>query len=326
MIKYYKNIAQNFLTILPYVGEFNLLNFYSSMKGHPLRDKEKHKRLKKRMIKHIEEGLIADAKVCYHLKFDREVPRLGNIQKHFRSLFRVYYDYNKILKRRIDKDFKTNSERDYPKYFNRNFHFQTDGYTSEYSASLYDHQVEILFAGMAGPMRRLILEEIKDYSNGEILEMACGTGSTTEIVSRFLPNAKITATDLSYEYIEYAKVNRILDNVIYQQLDALSLTKHYDCIYNVFLLHELPMKERGKVLEKQLEQLSPGGKGIVIESLQLGDLDFLDEVLYDFPKYYHEPFYKNYIEHPVEDMLKSLGAKNIKITKRLFSKCISFSK
>ena len=110
------------------------------------------------------------------------------------------------------------------------------------------------------------------------------------------------------------------------QMDATKIDKKFDCIYHIFLLHELPTRERNLVLKKQLQNLKPGGKGIIIESLQLGDVKFLDEVLYDFPKFYHEPFYKSYIENPVEEKLKELGAKNIKVTTRLFSKSVSFSK
>ena len=42
------------------------------------------------------------------------------------------------LPKSIDKD-------NYPQYYLRNFHHQTDGYLSDFSASIYDLQVEILF-------------------------------------------------------------------------------------------------------------------------------------------------------------------------------------
>ena len=44
----------------------------------------------------------------------------------------------------------------------RNFHHQTDGYLSDFSASIYDLQVEILFNGSADSMRRRIIKPIKD--------------------------------------------------------------------------------------------------------------------------------------------------------------------
>ena len=48
------------------------------------------------------------------------------------------------------KDLPKNIENEnYPKYYLRNFHHQTDGYLSDFSASIYDLQVEILFNGSA---------------------------------------------------------------------------------------------------------------------------------------------------------------------------------
>ncbi len=324
MIKYYKNLTQNFLTLIPYITEFNILNTYSTLKGHPLRDQEKHKRLKKQMIKYIETCLAQDAKLCTDLNVKRQ--KIGPIEvaKHFLSLINVYRDYEKILITRNENDLKTDT--DYPEYFNRKYHFQTDGYTSEHSASLYDHQVDLLFAGMAGPMRRTILEELRGFSPKNIVELGCGTGSGTEIVAKHLKDSRIIATDLSHEYISFAQKKHKLENVEFKQMNGLKLSGEFDFIYHVFLLHELPSKERRELLKKQVNSLTLTGKGVILESLQKGDIPFLDEVLDDFPKYYHEPFYKHYIENPVELELEKLGAKNIQVTKRLFSKVISFSK
>ena len=50
----------------------------------------------------------------------------------------------------------------YPDYYLQNFHHQTDGYLSDYSAGLYDIQVEILFNGTADAMRRRIISPLKN--------------------------------------------------------------------------------------------------------------------------------------------------------------------
>lgn len=326
MLKYYKNLAQNFSTLIPYVLEYNALNAFSTLKGHPLRDAHKHRKLKPQMIKYIEQGLKEDARLCSDLDLKREVLTPKLVIDHIRSLFNVYKDYANILQRRQNRDHGAHSDRDYPAYYNRSYHFQTDGYLSEYSASLYDHQVDILFAGMAAPMRRTLLEYFRDFNGKKVLELGCGTGSASEILGRAKPDLEITATDLSHDYISYAQKNRWLENIRYIPQNALEIEGEWEAIFHVFLLHELPSKERKKLLEKQLECLAPGGMGIVLESLQIGDIKFLDEVLYDFPKYYHEPFYKHYIEHSVEEQLTELGAINIQVTKRLFSKAISFQK
>ena len=50
-----------------------------------------------------------------------------------------------------------------PSYYAQDFHFQTGGYLSEDSARLYDIQVETLFMGAAGPMRRAALRPIAEF-------------------------------------------------------------------------------------------------------------------------------------------------------------------
>lgn len=325
MLNTYKNYGLNLLSIIPYAVEYRILNSYSSLLGSPLRDKSKYLRLKETMINFIKEDLKKDAQMCADLNIKTHLPSLTDIKEHVFSFSNILIDYNNVIKNRKNNNLKTGSKRDYPDYYNRNFHFQTDGYTSEHSAKLYDHQVDILFTGMALPMRRAILEAFRNFRPKNILELACGTGSATELVSDFLPDSKITATDLSYEYIEFAKENRPLKNVDYKQMDATDIEGTFDCIFNVFLLHELPSKPRQKVLEQMLQCLEPGGMGIVVESLQVGDEKFLDEVLYDFPVYYHEPFYKHYIENSVEETLIELGAKNVRTIKRLFSKVVIFN-
>ena len=84
------------------------------------------------------------------------------------------------LPKSIDKD-------NYPQYYLRNFHHQTDGYLSDFSASIYDLQVEILFNGSADSMRRRIIKPIKEglknfserkKSSIKILDVATGSGRT----------------------------------------------------------------------------------------------------------------------------------------------------
>ena len=61
--------------------------------------------------------------------------------------FNFFMDLPKIDKRRTEKKFNDLNEKneDLPKYFLRNFHYQTDGYLSENSANLYEFQVETYF-------------------------------------------------------------------------------------------------------------------------------------------------------------------------------------
>ena len=80
-----------------------------------------------------------------------------------------------------------------PDYFTQDFHFQTGGYLTDDSARLYDVQVETLFMGTAGPMRRAALRPIaealagRDQRQCSLLDVACGTG-------RFLRQVRLAAS------------------------------------------------------------------------------------------------------------------------------------
>ncbi len=239
-----------------------------------------------------------------------------NPLKHLRSFIEVLGDGIRValrMRRQQNKHFSPSAEalsKDLPEYYTRNFHFQTDGYLSEASARRYDHQVEILFSGTAGAMRRLILPILKDQTKGEgrWLELGCGSGSTTRAVLTTFPKAKITALDMSAPYLKIAQENlRRFSKVDFAQGDATNLdykNSTFDVVYSVFVMHELPKPERAALMREAFRVLKPGGVLILADSLQIGDEKELDWALERFPKAYHEPFYKSYSEDPLARTLK----------------------
>lgn len=321
----------NIARALPYFIEYQVLNKFSRILGEDIRDEGKHERLKKMMLKEIFQTLNEQANDYQARGKSLDSFKVKDYLAHVKSFLSIVKDYPRSHELRKNNITKPSTDNPYPEYFNRNFHFQVDGYTSDDSAKKYDHQVEILFAGLARPMRELILKPLYNLRNdaNRILEIACGTGAATEIMSEEMVRSDITATDLSEEYINYAKNNRSLKNVSYHVADAENLkleSDHYDIVYHVFLCHELPSKVRVKALKEQLRVVRPGGKCIIVDSLQLGDRPLIDEVLVDFPKYYHEPFYTSYIKSPLEKTLKEIGAKQIKTEFRFLSKLVTFTK
>ncbi len=212
-----------------------------------------------------------------------------------------------------------------PEYYRRNFHFQTDGYLSEHSAELYDHQVELLFAGAADAMRRIVLPDVvealhsyADAASKQIafLELGCGTGAMTRNIHLTFPHARIVATDLSVPYLEMAKKrfsksstsrNRQIEFIEANATQLPFKDQSFDAVYSVFLFHELPREVRIEVIREARRVLKPGGVFFYIDSLQLGDKPHFDHVLKNFPRDFHEPFYLNYIDVPMHDLVESAG-------------------
>ncbi|MEQ9314914.1 MAG: class I SAM-dependent methyltransferase [Henriciella sp.] len=215
-----------------------------------------------------------------------------------------------VDRRRVERDGtevrdKLEGHNRYPAYYRQNFHYQTDGWLSDESAKLYDHQVEALFTGSADAMRRSALAEIarelkgKDQREVRLLDLACGTGRFLRETLRAFPRLQATGLDLSPNYAERARM-QVADwpqaEIVEGLAEALPFgDESLDVIVSIYLFHELPEKTRKAVMAEAARVLKPGGAFIIADSLQFGDNEKLDGILEYFPEGFHEPYYKAYL-------------------------------
>jgi len=223
-----------------------------------------------------------------------------------------------------------------PRYYQRNFHFQDNGYLSDRSAELYEHQVEVLFSGTADMMRRLTLRALAENLSPEqlaakgkglrILEVAAGTGRTGRMIHELLPQAHLTLTDLSEVYLKKAREKlSAVELVDFVQCAGENLPfsdEQYEVVVSVFLFHELPEDVRLKVLAEMKRVVRPGGWVIAVDSIQRHDAPELAPVLDQFPKDFHEPFYRNYIDTPLEGQFETSGMKLLDTRAALLAKLV----
>jgi len=87
----------------------------------------------------------------------------ASLPRHLARVRQMFLDLPEAYARRAQKDATTAraeaNAAEVPDYYAQDFHFQTGGYLTEGSARLYDVQVETLFMGAAGPMRRSALAQ-----------------------------------------------------------------------------------------------------------------------------------------------------------------------
>lgn len=240
---------------------------------------------------------------------------------HLKRLPKIFGEAMSASKRREEKDhrdFGTEAEKrkkNLPAYYQRNFHFQKDGYLSEDSAAIYDHQVELLFAGAGDAMRRLLLAPLKRHfgdSDGtglRFLEIGCGTGSATRFLRAAFPRAQIVAVDLSEPYLELARARVEGVKFVQAEGEELPFKREFDAVVSVFLFHELPLAVRKQVLAESRRVLKARGIFAFVDSLQLGDNPDFDPALLRFPKEFHEPFYTSYVKNPMKKLLAEAGYK-----------------
>ncbi len=262
---------------------------------------------------------------------------------HLSTLGKVYADAVKVIFRKIQrktKSFSKDAQRyaeDLPEYYKRNFHFQTDGYLSQNSAEIYDHQVELLFKGTSQAMRRIFLKDLKQHlqnykTSGKLhfLEIAVGTGSATEFVVKAFPEAKITCIDLSDAYLKKAQENlKDYSNINFLQAEGENLpfkNETFDAVFSVYLFHELPKEVRKKVIEESIRVLKTSGYMGIVDSIQMNDDEKLNWAIRDFPKDFHEPFYKNYIETSMESLVPTMNTELIGKRVGFLTKALSYRK
>jgi ubiquinone/menaquinone biosynthesis C-methylase UbiE len=204
-----------------------------------------------------------------------------------------------------------------PAYYAQDFHFQTGGYLSEGSARLYDVQVETLFMGAAGPMRRTALAPIAEFMKGRdqravtLLDVACGTGRFLRQVRLAYPAMNLKGLDLSRPYLDEAR-NHMQGlrgaELIEAAAEAMPLADaSVDIATCIFLFHELPPEVRREVTAEIARVLKPGGLFVFLDSLQIGDRPGWDGLLEGFPHRFHEPYYRGYAIDDLEGMFRDAG-------------------
>jgi ubiquinone/menaquinone biosynthesis C-methylase UbiE len=201
---------------------------------------------------------------------------------------------------------KAAQDKKLPRYFQQNFHYQTDGYLSEDSAKIYDFQVEALFAGTAEAMRRRAYVPIAKYLESHdaaktaLLDIGAGTGRFLSFVKSVQPELNVTALDLSAPYLARAKrVLRRAKGAKFLEAAAEEMPlkdASVDVAVSIYLFHELPPKVRTAAAKEIARVLKPGGLFILADTIQYGDAPEFDGLIDAFPELLHEPYYKTYAQ------------------------------
>jgi SAM-dependent methyltransferase len=75
----------------------------------------------------------------------------------------------------------------------------------------------------------------------------------------------------------------------------------------VYLFHELPRNARRNVVAELYRVVRPGGLVVIEDSAQDAESAEIADVLREFPREFHEPFYADYLEDDLAAILESAG-------------------
>ena len=302
----------------------------------PRSDPRLDQRLNADMAALLEQDLANVEAGVYPLPADHDGSLLTLLERS-RLFFRDLPEVDERRKRNATHEVlnaKTRGRR--PDYYLQNFHFQSGGWLTEESADRYDTQVEVLFKGTANAMRRQALPPLaeafagRDQRKLRLIDIGCGTGRFLDFVKQAWPRLPALGLDLSEAYIRHAR--RHLKrwsraNLVVANAEAIPAPDNScDAVTSIFMLHELPPKVRRTVIGEAARVLKPGGRLILMDSLQLGDEPDYDGMLERFPQLYHEPYYQSYLREDFPAIARRCGLAHRRDTKAYVSKVMVFDK
>jgi len=223
-----------------------------------------------------------------------------------------------------------------PRYYLQNFHFQSGGWMTEDSARRYDTQVEVLFNGTANATRRQALPPLHEVFAGRdqrrlrLVDIGCGTGRFLDFVKQAWPRLPVVGLDLSEAYLgeaarhleRWSRADLVVANAESMPMADASC----DAVTSIFMFHELPPEVRRIVLAEASRVLKPGGRLIIVDSLQTGDVPEYDGLLELFPQSYHEPYYTTYIAEDFSALAGNYGLVHARDANAFLSKVMVFDK
>lgn len=220
----------------------------------------------------------------------------------------------------------------YPSYYRQNFHYQTGGWFTEDSARRYEAQVEALFSGAAGAMRRRALSLLarewrgRDHRGLKVADIACGSGGFLRDLQAAFPRARLFGLDLSPTYAAQAHARSTLP-VVQANAERLPFADaSLDAVTCIYLFHELPPRVRPVVAREIARVLKPGGALAFADSVQPRDEPDLARLLEAFPAFFHEPFYGSYADTDLAALFTKTGLTPASEDKAFLTKALLFTK
>ena len=204
------------------------------------------------------------------------------------------------------------------------------------SATRYDTQVEVLFNGTANATRRQALPQLREAIAGRdqrrlrLLDIGCGTGRFLDLVKQVWPRLPSIGLDLSEPYARHAKGHlgrRSRTNLLVGNAESIPAPDaSFDLVTSTFMFHELPPTVRRAIIGECARVMKPGGRLVLVDSLQRGDEPDYDGLLDLFPQNYHEPYYASYTAEDFRAMSSANGLRYIRDVKAFVSKVMVFDK
>ncbi|MBW4626833.1 MAG: methyltransferase domain-containing protein [Brasilonema octagenarum HA4186-MV1] len=191
-------------------------------------------------------------------------------------------------------------------YSSQNFHGIKDGYLKPGAAVSYDPITQYVLPPTETIVRQAIIDSIKVQPR-RILDLGCGTGSTTLMLKQAFPQAEVIGLDLSPYMLVRAshKAEKTGLDINWRHGDAQKTgfpDASFDLVTASLLFHETPTTVAVAILQECFRLLVTGGQVLILDGNQntLRQLDWLNNV-------FEEPYIREYAAGSVDAWMGEAG-------------------
>ena len=188
----------------------------------------------------------------------------------------------------------TNPQVIYPDYYkNSDFHGVPNGYLTVDAAVTYDPITQYVLPPGETWVRASLVEAIQGMPR-RILDLGCGTGTTTCMLKSQFPKAEVVGLDLSPQMLVVAdhKAKAASLDVAFRHGNAAATglaAASFDVVCATLLFHETPPAVTKAILRESFRLLRSGGQIVILDGNQktLRTIDWLNTI-------FEEPFIRDY--------------------------------
>lgn len=196
----------------------------------------------------------------------------------------------------------------YPAYYaSQNFHGIPGGYLTPDAAVSYDPITQYVLPPNETWVRAGLMERIQVIRPRRILDLGCGTGSTTVLLKQAFPVAEVMGLDLSPYMLIMADRKAQAAGLKIQWRQGLAeqtgFADHsFDLVTASLLFHETPPQIARAILQESFRLLVPGGQVLILDGNQktLRNVEWLNNI-------FEEPYIQAYGAGNVDAWMGAAG-------------------
>ena len=191
-------------------------------------------------------------------------------------------------------------------YSTQNFHGIEKGYLNPGAAVSYDPVTQYVLPPNETLVRQGLLDRIR-VKPRRILDLGCGTGSTTLMLKQTFPQAQVIGLDLSPYMLVRAedKANKAGLDIQWRHGNAEHTgfpDASFDLVTASLLFHETPPAVTQAILLECFQLLTVGGEVLILDGSQktLRNLDWLNNI-------FEEPYIRDFAAGSVDAWMGKAG-------------------